>query len=196
MHDEIQHSAIALRERLNLLDEWPIVKGREFVVPHELLTRELWDAIIVVAGGRNYNRYEDFVHWLELRLMKEDLVDLPRIVFVSGKASKGADDMIIRWCKENGFPWAEFPADWDGLGRSAGYVRNAQMARVATHLITFWDGESRGTKHMIDQGKKYGLVMTINLVEPDEDWLERIRKTSWQETEQLLKQLSTNGSRS
>ena len=147
------------------------------LIPHEELTLDFWDAIIVVAGGRNFNNYELFCSCLEERLLREDLVDLPRIVFVSGKASKGADDMIIRWCKENGFPWAEFPADWDGLGRSAGYVRNVQMARVGTHLITYWDGESRGTKHMIDQGKKYNLLQTINLVDPDPDWQERTNLT-------------------
>jgi hypothetical protein len=183
MHDEVQRTAIELRERLKL-PQWEIVAGEEFVVPHELLTKDIWDAIIIVAGGRNFNDDGVFTQCLEERLLRDDLVELPRIVFVSGQASKGADDMIISWCKENGFPYALFPADWDGLGRSAGYVRNSLMARVATHLIAYWDGDSRGTKHMIAEAHRFKLSVTINLVDPDPDWQERTRKTSWQETEQ------------
>lgn len=42
-------------------------------------------------------------------------------------------------------------------GKSAGYKRNQEMANVSTHLIAFWDGKSRGTKHMIDIAKRDGL---------------------------------------
>lgn len=48
-------------------------------------------------------------------------------------------------------------ANWEKHGKSAGYKRNQEMANVSTHLIAFWDGKSRGTKHMIDIAKRDGL---------------------------------------
>lgn len=54
-----------------------------------------------------------------------------------------------------------FPADWDKYGKSAGYIRNKQMAEYATHLIAVWDGKSKGTKHMIDIAKEKGLKVKI-----------------------------------
>ena len=54
-----------------------------------------------------------------------------------------------------------FPADWDKYGKAAGYKRNEEMARNADALIAFWDGKSRGTKHMIDLAKKYDLQARI-----------------------------------
>ena len=54
-----------------------------------------------------------------------------------------------------------FPADWDKYGKAAGYKRNGEMARNADALIAFWDGKSRGTKHMIDLAKKYDLQARV-----------------------------------
>lgn len=75
------------------------------------------------------------------------------IVILSGTA-RGADRMGEAYAKLRGYECEQYPADWDKYGRSAGYNRNAFMARNATHLITFWDGESRGTMHMQDIMKK------------------------------------------
>jgi hypothetical protein len=35
------------------------------------------------------------------------------------------------------------------------------MAKCADALVAFWDGESRGTKHMIEMAKKYNLKIKI-----------------------------------
>jgi hypothetical protein len=35
------------------------------------------------------------------------------------------------------------------------------MAKAATHLVAFWDGESRGTKHMIDIAKSLDLTVRV-----------------------------------
>jgi len=47
------------------------------------------------------------------------------------------------------------------LGKAAGFIRNAEMAEYADALIAFWDGRSKGTKHMIDLAKKHGLKVKI-----------------------------------
>ena len=58
-------------------------------------------------------------------------------------------------------PVKDFPADWDGLGKRAGYVRNEEMADYADALIAIWDGDSKGTKHMIDLAEKKGLKVSV-----------------------------------
>ena len=54
-----------------------------------------------------------------------------------------------------------FPADWDKYGKRAGYLRNVQMAEYADALLAFWDGESRGTKNMIDEALSRGLKVGV-----------------------------------
>lgn len=75
------------------------------------------------------------------------------VELVCGMA-RGADLLGLQWAKEYRVPWKEFPAEWDLYGRSAGYRRNAEMADYADVLIAFWDGDSKGTKHMIECMKK------------------------------------------
>lgn len=82
---------------------------------------------------------------------------------VSGLA-RGVDTLAILYCKKYNLPWMEFPAEWDKHGKSAGYIRNQQMADYADALIAVWDGESRGTKHMIDIANKQGLKVYIKIV--------------------------------
>lgn len=121
---------------------------------------------VIVAGSRKYNDYRFFSEVLSDYVEQYD----DPVIFISGKAKTGADALIIRWCQEFHLPWAEFPANWD-LGKHAGYVRNAEMAAVATNLIAFWDGQSRGTKHMLGLAKKHNLIVLPILIdiEPKEE---------------------------
>ena len=82
------------------------------------------------------------------------------IEIVSGTAM-GADRLGERYAKENGYKLKRFPAEWDKYGKSAGYRRNAEMAKYADACVVFWDGVSRGTKHMIDLANREGLVLKI-----------------------------------
>ena len=120
---------------------------------------------IIIAGSRDFNDYELLKKSaIEIITKKTILPDLTRIV--SGCA-RGADTLGERFAKEFGLEVKKFPADWNGLGKRAGYVRNAEMAKFAVEddndgmLIAFWDGKSRGTKHMIDLAKRYGLEVHV-----------------------------------
>lgn len=81
---------------------------------------------------------------------------------ISG-AARGADRLGEVWAAEFKVPCERFPADWDRYGKSAGYRRNEQMADNAEALIALWDGESRGTKHMIDIAKRKGLRVHVHV---------------------------------
>ncbi len=113
---------------------------------------------IIVAGGRYFNDYEllkqrlDF--FLSFKFITED------IEIVSGKAT-GADTLGERYARENGYPVKEFYAQWNTHGKRAGYLRNKDMAEYATHCVCFWDGESKGTQHMIQLAKEYNLPIRV-----------------------------------
>lgn len=72
-----------------------------------------------------------------------------KVSIVSGMA-RGADKAGYNVAKQFGLHCYEFPANWDKYGKSAGFRRNTDMAQFADVLIAFWDGESRGTQHMIE----------------------------------------------
>jgi hypothetical protein len=79
---------------------------------------------------------------------------------VSGNA-RGADSLGEKYAKDEGFDLEIYPAQWKKLGKQAGFRRNEQMAEVADALIAFWDGESHGTKHMIDIMTNKGLPTKV-----------------------------------
>lgn len=108
---------------------------------------------VIVAGSRTADCMLELVSAIRKAGFVIDTV-------VSGTA-RGADRLGEQWAKANGVPIARYPADWDGLGKSAGYRRNEEMARNADALIALWDGESRGTIHMISIAKKAGLPVHV-----------------------------------
>jgi len=113
---------------------------------------------VIIAGGRNFRNYEQLC-----KVCDNILKDQTNIEIVSGAYYKGADKLGEKYATEKGFPIKQFPADWKKFGRAAGPKRNEQMANYADALIAFWDGKSRGTKHMIDLAKKeYLKVKLIN----------------------------------
>lgn len=73
----------------------------------------------------------------------------------------GADFFGEVWANSHGIPVQPFPAKWEILGKSAGPIRNQEMANYADALIAIWDGKSRGTKDMIDKATKKGLKVFI-----------------------------------
>lgn len=111
---------------------------------------------IIIAGGRDFIDYALLKSKVDALLKAKILTH--KIVIVSGKA-RGADSLGERYAAEKGYEISTHPADWDAYGKSAGYRRNAEMAQEADALIAFWDGKSRGTKHMIDLAEKHGLVI-------------------------------------
>ena len=123
---------------------------------------------IIVAGSRTFKDYEKLSDTLMEYLGSidgSDLVDDPsQVKFISGTA-RGADTLGEQFDYAWGYDVIRFPANWDTYGKSAGYRRNADMAKYASEkngvLFAFWDGRSRGTKSMIDLGNRYGLEVHV-----------------------------------
>ncbi len=105
---------------------------------------------VVVAGCRNFDDYEKLKAELEVYFLS---VEPCTVIIVSGCAD-GADALGERYAAEHGLKIERCPAHWERYGRAAGPKRNMQMAKAADAVIVFWDGESRGTKNMIECAKK------------------------------------------
>ena len=72
--------------------------------------------------------------------------------FVCGMA-KGADEAGYRWAALNPMTIHKYPAPWNDYRQykpnPAGFIRNRTMALNTDLLFAFWDGNSRGTQHML-----------------------------------------------
>lgn len=108
---------------------------------------------VIVAGSR-----EGFV----LRNVSEAIEESGYTIteLVSGGA-RGVDTDGVRWANLRSIPVKLFPAKWDEFGKSAGMIRNHEMALYADALIAVWDGKSRGTQHMILDMQKTGKPVYV-----------------------------------
>lgn len=110
---------------------------------------------VIIAGTRDFNDYDMLKEKCERILSNKTDIEV-----ISGTA-RGADQLGERYASENNYPIHRYPADWDKHGRMAGYIRNEEMAKNADALIAFWDGSSKGTRHMINIATGYGLQVRV-----------------------------------
>ena len=113
---------------------------------------------IIIAGGRDFMDYNLLKEKVNKILQEKKVTH--KIVIISGCA-RGADTLGLRYASENTFDVEEYPANWDKYGKKAGYMRNVEMAKNADALIAFWDGKSKGTKHMIDIATERNLPIRV-----------------------------------
>ena len=130
---------------------------------------------VIIAGSREFNDYnllvqkcnEYFYQLSQEGLLSNDVqTDIANMEIVSGTA-KGADKLGERFAEDYNIKIKRLPANWDLYGKSAGYRRNEEMALYAKQdngvLIAFWDGKSKGTKHMIQLANRHELrVFVVN----------------------------------
>ena len=118
------------------------------------------DFRVIVAGGRDFNDYELLKRTCDHILTHKK--ETHQITIVSGGA-RGADTLAIQYARDlsNDFNLVIVNANWEIHGKSAGFIRNTEMAEFAHALIAFWDSDSKGTKHMIDTSKSKNLLRHV-----------------------------------
>lgn len=124
---------------------------------------------VIIAGTRHLSRaHYDIVERTMASLIEDGGWKVTEVV--SGGA-RGADTLGERWAKEHGIPVEVFLADWEAHGRSAGPIRNRQMAEYASAgtgggaLVAFpATSGSMGTKSMIGLAEKAGLKIHVEPV--------------------------------
>ena len=60
-----------------------------------------------------------------------------------------------------GIPLKEFLPDYERFGRSAPLKRNLEIIAYADVVLAFWDGQSRGTKYVIDHCRKQRVPVRV-----------------------------------
>lgn len=132
-----------------------------------------YEVRICVAGSRSYHNSIGFDAILKAYIAWLLGNGVKNIAFISGGAKRGADSMIIEWCRRHNYKCFVMEADWEKHDKAAGFIRNAEMRAALTHLLAFWDGESPGTAEMID--KTMEMLDDISnasvvMVQPDSGW--------------------------
>jgi hypothetical protein len=110
---------------------------------------------VIIAGGRDFNDYERLKIVCDFTLSNYNNIEV-----VSGCA-KGADELGERYASEKGFKVIKFPAKWEEHGKSAGPIRNKEMAEYSDACILFWDGKSKGTKSMMNLAVRKKLKLRV-----------------------------------
>lgn len=110
---------------------------------------------IIVCGSRRWRDRARIEQWLST------LPDPGSVTIVHGNAG-GADRIAHQEAQKAGLLVEPHPADWERYGKRAGLIRNHQMAELgADSCVAFWDGQSTGTKHMIDEATRRGIPVEI-----------------------------------
>lgn len=108
---------------------------------------------IIVCGSRK---------WDDRARIADRLFDCPVTATIVHGAAKGADRIAGQEAEKLGLLVEAHPADWDGKGKAAGVIRNAEMAALGADLcIAFWDGRSVGTLHMIEEARRSGIPVEV-----------------------------------
>ena len=115
--------------------------------------------MMLIAGGRDYQDVDRMIRHIEKVIEREGR----NVTIIEGDA-KGADRIAGNVARQHGLVVEVYPADWDKIGKSAGFVRNKRMAdRVAKHIENGGSGSvvlfpgGRGTDHMRRTAIEMGL---------------------------------------
>lgn len=78
------------------------------------------------------------------------------------RTPRGVDRFAYEEANRLGLAVETHPAEWGKYGKGAGYRRNTEMAQMGADLcLAFWNEESSGTEHMIEQAEKYGIPVEL-----------------------------------
>lgn len=130
---------------------------------------------IIVAGSRTIlsaplvAKAIEQALWQEGWKMTELVTGAQRSWDAAAGRAYGVDYLAELWAGKQPFPPRVklFPADWDGMGKAAGPLRNAQMAAYADALIAILSdqAENKGTRGMIALAKERGLPVCEMTIE-------------------------------
>lgn len=111
---------------------------------------------IAIVGSRDYK---------DLEAVRQYVRSLPDDTVVISGGARGVDRVAAAAARLRGLAVIEFLADWNGVGRGAGMVRNRDIVAAADKVVVFWDGVSRGTKHTVGLAQRAGKAVEIKRYE-------------------------------
>jgi hypothetical protein len=82
------------------------------------------------------------------------------LTLLSGGAV-GVDRLAEEFARAWGWVIDQRKPAWRTYGKRAGILRNAALVDAATHVICIWDGQSPGTRHVMECAESSGKAMYI-----------------------------------
>ena len=133
---------------------------------------------VLGCGSRDFKEY-DYVH-NEQGIAEQMLAYLDKNIYTKLLQYEGYDIEIVEGCARGadtyfrGFAGRHniacehFAADWERFGKSAGYIRNAEIVEYlrqpdSQFTICLWDGVSKGTRSTINMCIKYNVPTYVYL---------------------------------
>jgi hypothetical protein len=111
--------------------------------------------VVLVCGSRDYTDYGKIYDYLK---------NIDASLVIAG-GCRGADTLAVRAAKACGYPFWEFPADWQRFGKAAGPIRNQSMLDEGQPdlVIAFHKHleQSKGTKDLITRAKAKGVSVRL-----------------------------------
>jgi hypothetical protein len=112
---------------------------------------------VIISGGRKFNDYT-----LLFETINKFIINGLNITEIVSGGAKGADQLGERFANESGIKIKQFLPNYkDHVPRVAPLIRNEGMALYADMCIAFWDGESKGTGHMISMAQRHNLILKV-----------------------------------
>lgn len=108
---------------------------------------------VLVCGSRG---------WRDRGAIRAAFTLLPEDTTIIHGGARGADALAGEVAKEFGFDVIVHYAEWTKHGKAAGIKRNLAMLDTnPDKVIAFWDGESRGTQHTIQEAIKREIQVIL-----------------------------------
>jgi hypothetical protein len=84
------------------------------------------------------------------------------VTLISGGCPDGADAIAELVARRQGWAIETHVADWDGLGKRAGFIRNKAMVESEPDVcIAFVKNQSRGASMTVDLAKEAGIPIEL-----------------------------------
>ena len=109
---------------------------------------------LAVVGSRSF-QYDFNAKVGAIYLICDKIEELKIDHLVSGGA-KGPDHWGEEAAGNYHLSTTIYKPNWNKHGKAAGFIRNELIIDAADHVLLFWDGKSRGTKHDLDLARKKG----------------------------------------
>ena len=121
---------------------------------------------VLVTGSRLWRADSTIQKSKIYKVLDELHRDQPITLLITGAEPLGADRCAGDWAHKMGVPLAEYPAEWNRYGKSAGPLRNQWMLDFSAPdlVVAFPADAGRGTQDMMRRAEAAGVpVKVVNL---------------------------------
>ena len=117
---------------------------------------------IGVVGSRSFHDYEQLKDILDSEIKRVRLYKPDRNIRIVSGGARGADTLARRYAYSRvDVEYTEHRPDWKKYGRKAGIMRNVEVIKNSGRIVAFWNGKSKGTKHVIIAARQAGKNVRV-----------------------------------